>query len=1033
MSLPRIKEHLSAIVIRQLPEFIQADYPAFNQFIKAYYQFLEQDQNAQEVLQNMKKYADIDTTIELLIKSFFSNYAAGAPFELSSDRNIFIKRIKDFYSSKGTETSYEFLFSLLFNETIDFIYPNEELLRPSDGIWERKVSLKAYSTNDTPFAFENTIVTGKLSKATAVVNKVVKYKLQGNTVFELFIDEDSIKGTFIPGEEIFSRTIKGDKTFNTTSANLYSVLTDVDIIEGSKRYQLGDTVYISTNGETLYYDEGKNADLFKNNWSIKTVFNMQQLGDLGNCSVHSFNSVPAFPILELKNLPTHTQIMYEVNWHLVDSLDGELSELSIISNTDATIKKIAFTKSFNKPPSIRYVDDNVTTKWNGSQIYSYRPWGQGKIAQDGYLTINTGWVNHSIPTLQIQHLIAANEDQTNEAMYLSHVKVWIKTDNPLVANSKGVGAIAKIAGVNRFGSITNIKINNSGVNYKANTIVYVDLPTLPLYGYYTTNNFIQSINFNNRHYFDIKDKVIISYPDDYGTSNVLYNHTNEKVFRIFSTGGESTTQPLPSGLYSDNSDDAIFRNDFGYNVSIFDKQTNSFIRHTNYLTTAISSAAEQMSADLLELQSNVIVFIHTSFDAQVNRESALDGLLYCGGSRNVITSTEFKNKSAYILVGVPGLGEETGFEKYSGEEDSSTTAWCNTDIVINDGRLIGEKTIVDSIGTVKNIILRKYSGNREGNVILYYAKPAKLRGNVSALTISESNWINTKGMLSENMRLPGRVFADENTPIYYQQYSYVIQSEHPKEEWGNYAKKFIHPAGMGLFGEVVINTKLNDVNKSVIKDITDFTRPNIQDVFLIPADRGVIVSSASTLYPPAGPTTPRTIVFEENQIAYCSNVVASDFVTVECTFTKKNNSTGEDVLFCKDNSWEVRTTGNQLYYKVRRQGFNWFIIDPDIKISLDTAYTVALSYNGYGANLYMDGVLVHQANNKVLGRTTSSQVGILSNKNTSPPKINSGGASPTTIENPGNHMIYSFNIWGKPLSNTEIFSSYLSAQGTLSK
>ena len=99
MSLPRIKEHLSAIVVRQLPEFIQADYPAFNQFIKAYYQFLEQDQNAQEVLQNMKKYADIDTTIELLIKSFFSNYAAGAPFDLSSDRNIFIKRIKDVKSS----------------------------------------------------------------------------------------------------------------------------------------------------------------------------------------------------------------------------------------------------------------------------------------------------------------------------------------------------------------------------------------------------------------------------------------------------------------------------------------------------------------------------------------------------------------------------------------------------------------------------------------------------------------------------------------------------------------------------------------------------------------------------------------------------------------------------------------------------------------------------------------------------------------------------------------------------------------------
>jgi hypothetical protein len=261
---------------------------------------------------------------------------------------------------------------------------------------------------------------------------------------------------------------------------------------------------------------------------------MQQLGDLGNCSVHSFNSVPAFPMLELNNLPAHTQIMYEVNWHLVDSLDGELNELSVVSNTDSTIKKIAFTKSFNKPPSIRYVDDNVTTKWNGSQIYSYRPWGQGKISQDGYLTINTGWVNHSISKLQIQHFIGANEEQTNEAMYLSHVKVWLKTNNPLVANSKGVGAIAKIAGVNRFGSITNIKINNSGVNYKANTLVYVDLPTLPLYGYYTTNNFIQSINFNTRHYFDIKDSDVNHF-DIVTGFEVLehFNHPLENIKTVF--------------------------------------------------------------------------------------------------------------------------------------------------------------------------------------------------------------------------------------------------------------------------------------------------------------------------------------------------------------------------------------------------------------------------------------------------------------------------------------------------------------------
>ena len=69
----RIQNRLSVLIEEQLPEFVATDYQGFVQFLKAYYEFLEQNNNAQEVLQDITKYADIDQTTENLVTRFIQN------------------------------------------------------------------------------------------------------------------------------------------------------------------------------------------------------------------------------------------------------------------------------------------------------------------------------------------------------------------------------------------------------------------------------------------------------------------------------------------------------------------------------------------------------------------------------------------------------------------------------------------------------------------------------------------------------------------------------------------------------------------------------------------------------------------------------------------------------------------------------------------------------------------------------------------------------------------------------------------------
>ena len=217
----RIQNKLSSIVPSQFPDFVQSEYFTFVDFIKAYYQFLEQDNGCQEVLSNIRQYNDIDKTTSDLVEKFLNSYAIGYTNSNITDNKFIIKNISQIFDSKGTEKAYDILFNVLYKETIEFFYPSTVILSPSDAVWETRRFLRSIKTNDNQdyYLFKDSAITGQISKATSVITNVIKINIGPYEVFELELDPKQTMGTFVSEQITAEKTIL-DEQNNLVRANL---------------------------------------------------------------------------------------------------------------------------------------------------------------------------------------------------------------------------------------------------------------------------------------------------------------------------------------------------------------------------------------------------------------------------------------------------------------------------------------------------------------------------------------------------------------------------------------------------------------------------------------------------------------------------------------------------------------------------------------------------------------------------------------------------------------------------------------------
>ena len=114
----------SLLVNRQVPEFVQEEYPLFINFLEAYYEYLETKQGSQlndlvTKSKDLRYLSDVDYSITDFENSFFNNYADLIPRNVEVDKAFLIKHVLPLYLSKGSEASFKLLFRLLFNEEVE--------------------------------------------------------------------------------------------------------------------------------------------------------------------------------------------------------------------------------------------------------------------------------------------------------------------------------------------------------------------------------------------------------------------------------------------------------------------------------------------------------------------------------------------------------------------------------------------------------------------------------------------------------------------------------------------------------------------------------------------------------------------------------------------------------------------------------------------------------------------------------------------------------------------------------------------------
>lgn len=123
------------------------DNELFLDFFEHYLEWQQMTANSPGfIINKLNDIRDIDRVEDIFIQYLQNEYAIGIPSVSKADKRKLYKQVNDIYRSKGSTPSYEALFNLLFNESIELYFPRVDLLKPSEGKWNN--DSKRYLNNN---------------------------------------------------------------------------------------------------------------------------------------------------------------------------------------------------------------------------------------------------------------------------------------------------------------------------------------------------------------------------------------------------------------------------------------------------------------------------------------------------------------------------------------------------------------------------------------------------------------------------------------------------------------------------------------------------------------------------------------------------------------------------------------------------------------------------------------------------------------------------------------------------------------------
>lgn len=846
--MSRIKQRISSLVRDQLPEFLREDYELFVLFLEYYYKFLEQDSNALEIVQNARSYSDIDTTTSDFIQYFLTNYAKDVPVTALLDRSLLIKRIRYLYESKGSQLSFQTLFSIFYNSKVEYKHPYDFVLRPSDGTWSQRVSIHVDRIEGDANQLENKLLKfdrGGFQYSTPID----RIKILSQDRYEIFLQTNSI-----PPYEIGNVVYAANATHVVFTGNIIPTLTNYRVVQSGTGFKPGQVYSINTDNGV---DTLLKVDRVSNTKGIETVTILNYgYGYSGNITI-GLNS-RSDSITQAENI--YGSLFVTGNGGNFDTGIGDTYDIFVFTGLDSTISSAGKKwKTIGGSGSKAIKTDGTLWGW-GNTWYGYN-----LTPVDSSLFERNGAYYLSAPSL-----ISSSNDwltlASNSGAGIYHTGA-IKTDGTLwMWGRNDYGQLGDESIIHRSSPVQTIA---GGTNWKQLscgnlfTGAVKNDGTLWMWGRNTNG----PLGTNDR------------------------NHRSSPVQTI--AGGTNWKQVACGGFFESSfAHTAAVKTDgslwvWGHDLFYQTGQgTNSSYKLSPIQTSTLGTNWKQVAAG-----STFTSAVKTDGSLWTWGSSSNKGLGYEG---DINTTTQSVPKQ---------LGTDRGnvWEKVTISYDSGY-ATDNTDIVFawgsNDqGKLglgvtvantynltsvIGVTTTKDvSSGVLHAVILQEenYSEN-QAIIELFQGAVGRYPG----------QYITNKGFTSE----PDVRLQDSNL---YQPFAYQLSSELDISVFYDTVKKLIHPAGTNLFSNRVLELTAN-----LLGNVSVLVSSNA-DVDIIET-----VSTLDTLSYLLSNSSIGSQVQTQDTILVAYNKPLSDSLLTQDTLTKSINIAVSDLATTQDSNIRIRTS-----------------------------------------------------------------------------------------------------------------------------
>ena len=814
-------QFISTSVQYHFPEFYRADGSNFVAFVKAYYEWMEQEGYVNDASRNLLNYKDVDTSIDQFTNRFKSEFLSNFPASTAANRNLLIKKIKDFYSAKGSTQGMQLLFRLLFKEDITVYDPGTDILKASDGVWKIPTYIEA-EHNSRSRSFINQQITGSLSGATAFVESVHTTIVNGRLID--IININSPVGTFRFGELV---TNDGNLT---NAPKVTGSLTAINITDGGANNKIGDVfeVTLSTNGRkgsarvtavedgtgrvTFTLVDGgtgytTNSSQIHVSNNVLFLTNRSSNGSTTNYTTFDYIVQPLNLVTYTVSTPTdptsndlyhQTVIGYNgsntavANGYIVASNDTANTIVINVTGGDFT----SATKIFTTANAIQFTGyslSNVTatgtiTGSNSSSVGIHDKintfYGNG-----AFVTCNAGSYTITANVSSVSTGTGANfsigslTDTETVSLFTDLISGVNNANTPyldLVINSTSYGfpkntaagynnVILDALGYGNFtiGTISSLSAINPGNDYNAEPFVAV---RNDIVAGYNRRDLILELS-NKAGSFSINDNITQTYTSP--TSVMTYG-ANVGAF----TSGEGVTQSNGSSnsygtISSINSTAMVltnvsgtFKSNTGGGGAVLGLSSGSTANATGVTSNTISSTAKGIIASLPTATS--IVIKRRTFNESIQVGSTISSS--SGGTANVISVTE-----------------------YNGSAPMGFNAIIDSNV-----------TIARGIATSLEILDSGYGHQPQDSLeLVNNTNPFAITGtaNVYSQGKGAGYWLNNRGKLNSD-----KYIIDSE---YYQDFSYEIQSRLSLDKYADILKKLAHVAGTKLFGKVIIGSNKN--------------------------------------------------------------------------------------------------------------------------------------------------------------------------------------------------------------------------------